>query len=100
MKELKKTIEGRGDTKGFVYNQIDKNDFGYIYSASVDGEIIGYEVFKRKIYKKSPPYVMEDSVGYPNSEAFGVWAWYFIEYETAKNMLKTIEKEHFSSKKR
>ena len=68
MKELKEYFSGRGQVKGYVFNQLQKNEHGYLYEVKGDGKP-HYEVFKRK------ENTMYDCISYPTNKAFGIWAW-------------------------
>ena len=75
MDKLEKVITGRGETKGRVFTQVKESSNGYIYM-----EASGYyEIFKKKIVHKfdwETRKTLEDTKeAYPNSAAFGVWAW-------------------------
>tara|TARA_R110000744_G_scaffold148351_2_gene261415 strand:- start:23444 stop:23722 length:279 start_codon:yes stop_codon:yes gene_type:complete len=67
MKELEKEFIGKGQVKGFLFTQIKKTEFGYIYKV-VDAGNLRYEVFKRKLN------VRFECISYPSNKAFGIWA--------------------------
>ena len=83
MKELKEYFTGRGEVKGYIFNQIKKNELGYIYE--VKGHNIHYEVFKKKIN------TLYDCVSYPTSKAFGKWAWSVGSFERANEILNSFK---------
>lgn len=68
MKELKEYFSGRGQVKGYVFNQLKRTKHAYLYEVKGDGTP-HYEIFKRK------ENTMYDVVSYPTNKAFGVWAW-------------------------
>lgn len=83
MTELKEYFSGRGQVKGYVFNQIKKSKHAYIYE--VKGEIkIHYEVFKRMENE------MYDCVSYPTDKGFGVWAWTCMDLESANKRFEEI----------
>ncbi|MFK8059098.1 MAG: hypothetical protein AB8B78_03310 [Polaribacter sp.] len=86
MKELKEYFSGRGQVKGYVFNQISKNNYGFIYE--VKGiDTIHYEVFKRK------ENTMYDCISYPTNKAFGLWAWTCDNLERANEILESFKIE-------
>lgn len=68
MKELKEYFSGRGQVKGYVFNQIKRTELAYLYEVKGEGKP-HYEIFKRK------ENTMYDVVSYPTNKAFGIWAW-------------------------
>ena len=85
MKELKEYFSGRGQVKGYVFNQIRKTDWGFIYEVK-GSDISHYEVFKRK------ENTMYDCVSYPTDKAFGLWAWTCDSVDRASEILETFKK--------
>jgi hypothetical protein len=83
MKELKEYFTGKGQVKGYIFNQISKTKFAYLYEVKKD-DLIHYEVFKRR---KNTLY---DCISYPSDKAFGIWAWTLMDLESAKSKLKEI----------
>lgn len=84
MKELKEYFVGRGEVKEFIFNQIEKSEFGYIYEVNT-GTKKYYEVFKRKEND------LYNCISYPNSKSFGIWAWTFGNLEKAKIKFNDLE---------
>lgn len=84
MRELKEYFVGKGEVKGFIFNQIKKTDYGFIYEIN-SGDKIYYEVFKRI------ENTMYNCISYPTSKAFGLWAWTIESLEKAQEKLKEIE---------
>lgn len=88
MKELSKTIVGRGEVKGYVFTQIENNGLGYIYEKRcIETNKISYEVFKRKENKYF------DCISYPSSKSFGVWAWDVQNLPYAIEVLATFKEK-------
>ena len=85
MKELKEYFSGRGQVKGYVFNQIRKTEWGFIYEVK-GKDTIHYEVFKRK------ENTMYDCVSYPTDKAFGLWAWTCDSVDRASEILETFKK--------
>ena len=84
MKELKEYFSGRGQVKGYVFNQIRKTEWGFIYEVK-GNDVVHYEVFKRR------ENTMYDCISYPTDKAFGLWAWTCMSLEKAEIKLKEIE---------
>lgn len=83
MKELKEYFSGKGQVKGYVFNQIKRTELAYLYE--VRGETsIHYEIFKRRVN------TMYDVVSYPRDKAFGVWAWTTNSMEKANDIFDRI----------
>ena len=71
-KPLPKTFDGRGQVKGYRFEQIDINRFACIYRViHIETGSVHYEVFKRKTNTRFVPPVES----YPTDKAFGIWAW-------------------------
>jgi len=83
MKELKEYFTGRGQVKGFIFNQISKTKHAYLYEVKENNQI-HYEVFKRK------ENTMYDCISYPTDKAFGIWAWTFMDLDSANKKLIEI----------
>ena len=83
MKELKEYFSGRGQVKGYVFNQISQTKHGFVYEVRGDNTI-HYEVFKRTIN------TMYDCVSYPSDKAFGVWAWTCLTLERANEKFNEL----------
>ncbi len=84
MKELQKQFSGKGQVKGYDFNQITASPFGYIYAkTSLEGGKT-FEVFKRL---ENAYY---DCVSYPTNKAFGIWAWEVGTIERANEILEEI----------
>ena len=85
VKELSTYFVGRGEVKGIEFTQIHKTDYAYMYECVNNGQI-HYEVFKRKENKHF------NTVSYPSSKAFGLWAWTFANILDAQAKLELINK--------
>ncbi len=88
LNELPLRFIGRGEVRGFEFEQIVKNDWGYVYKVRQPGLQEYYEVFKR----------IENSrfnrVSYPGSNSFGISAWTCKSQEDAMIRFNTtIHKE-------
>ena len=82
---LKRQFNGKGEVKGFRFNQLARNDFAVIYEKRyLSTCIISYEVFELKINTRF------NSESYPTSKAFGVWAWEVATLEKALQRMKDI----------
>jgi hypothetical protein len=80
MKELKEYFTGRGQVKGYIFNQIKRTEYAYLYEVKENGRI-HYEVFKRK------ENTLYDCISYPTDKAFGIWAWTLMDIESAHDKL-------------
>lgn len=85
MKELPKYLKGRGEVRGFTFEQIHCSDRGYIYKVTDDQKgYVHYEVFCRhenSLYK---------CISYPGSKSFGIWAWCTPSLERARVILSQL----------
>ena len=77
LKELEKDFIGIGEVKGDKFEQVKSSKFGYIYRRIFKDGGECYEVFKRKINNQF------NTISYPKSKSFGVWAWCCSSYESA-----------------
>lgn len=67
---------GKGEVKGYEFRLLSKTDKAFIYEVSSSGTK-HYEVFKYRINKRF------SCISYPNSKAFGIWAWTKENLESA-----------------
>ena len=86
LRELPVEFVGVGEVRGFVFRQVSRTMFGYVYEVRVPGkEGSHYEVFRR----------MENArfgcVSYPKSKSFGAWAWCCDSLAKARERLKAFE---------
>ena len=83
LKELEISFDGRGEVKGYKFEQIMKSDKAYIYKKNLE-DITTYEVFKRM------ENVQFGCVSYPGSKSFGLWAWEYYHYDLALLCFKKL----------
>ena len=83
IKELKKEFIGVGEVRGFLFRQIKRTNYGFIYEVAA-GNGKHYEVFKRRINKQF------FNVSYPRSKSFGLWAWTTSSLDKANEILIQI----------
>ncbi|MDX5585951.1 MAG: hypothetical protein QNK20_13745 [Aureibaculum sp.] len=76
MKQLKVEFHGRGEIKGYLFTQIRQTDKAFLYEVSSGGSK-HYEVFLKRINRRFA------CISYPTSNAFGLWAWTFMDLESA-----------------
>lgn len=84
MKELQSEFIGRGEVKGMKFTLLNANPRAFIYKVESNYPNLHYEVFCRKENK------YWDCVRYPNSRAFGVWAWSFYTLERAEKKFHSL----------
>ena len=90
IKDLLSKIKGKGEVRGYVFEQIQKGINGYIYKATnTEKKINNYEVFVRRYNKRF------NNICYPSSKAFGIWAWTFHDLEKAITKFNLINKENY-----
>lgn len=77
LKELPLEFVGTGEVKGDKFEQIKISEFGYIYKRIFNDGGECYEVFKRRINGQF------NTISYPKSKSFGVWAWCCDSYDRA-----------------
>jgi hypothetical protein len=87
---------GIGEVAEFEFSLFSSTEYAYCYKVVGDGGNVHYEVFERKntpicldfenrIYSES-----EFKETYPKSNAFGSWAWTFVNPELAMSALVKI----------
>ena len=100
MRELEIKFIGRGEVKGFLFTQVLRCGWGYIYRVdsigyNQEGSEIQlkpyYEVFKHKINKRF------DTVSYPSANQFGLSAW---SASTLQQAIEIYFKRVFTKKSR
>lgn len=85
LKELETKFEGKGEVRGFTFEQIQKSKKAYLYKiTNVFGQT-HWEVFRRKINKQF------NCVSYPRAKSFGDWAWCFTDFQMAINKFEEIK---------
>lgn len=83
MKQLKEKFKGRGEVKGFIFTQIKKSEYAYLYEVK-EGDFLRYEIFKHVENKHF------NCVSYPSSKAFGSWAWTTDSIERAFDIFNDL----------
>lgn len=83
MKPLQKQFQGKGEVKGYLFNQIRQTDRAYVYEVSF-GNSKHYEVFKKVVNKRF------SCISYPTSKAFGIWSWIKMSLEKAEEKLDDL----------
>lgn len=97
MDKLEEKFIGIGEVRGFLFEQLDKNEYTYLYRVSSKDEDTGsiklwYEVFERRHSKEldtvldGQPIHFEEKESYPKSNSFGVWAWTSGDLDRAKEI--------------
>ena len=84
MQELQTHFAGRGETKGFLFTQLEKTEKGYIYLVTDASGKKWYEVFNRKENTQF------GCISYPTAKAFGLWAWTLLTREASENKLNSF----------
>lgn len=84
MKELELTFEGRGEVKGYVFNQLKTSINGFLYELKDHEGNVHYEVFRRKENKQF------NCISYPKSNSFGIWAWCTKDYKKAISIFNDL----------
>lgn len=85
MKPLPIQFKGRGEMKGYIFTQLEATDLAYFYMVE-DGIRVHYEVFNKRINHRF------DTVSYPTSKAFGIWAWCYSNSDSYLAFEKAIKK--------
>jgi hypothetical protein len=86
MKELEKTFIGRGEVKGFKFEQLFANLQAFVYKVD-NGSRTYYEVFLRKENTQF------GTISYPSSKAFGLWAWWYGNLDKAMAKFNQLSNE-------
>ena len=100
MQKLEKTFYGKGEVGGITFTQIRETENGYIYKRS-DGL---FEVFEKRTQNEGTRNIggaevhFESKELYPNSNAFGIWAWECNTLESAEIRLMGMQKHERSHK--
>lgn len=88
MRDLELQFEGRGEVKQYSFLQVKSSDAGYIYKLSCkETGRSHYEVFKKKINEQY------NTVSYPRSKSFGIWAWCCTDFHKALSRYSKIKLE-------
>ena len=83
MKELPIHFNGKGQVREYIFTQISKTDWGFIYEVEHGGHR-HYEVFKKRLNHRF------GTVSYPRDKGFGVWAWTCMSLDDAEKRLEEI----------
>jgi hypothetical protein len=82
MKELSDEFIGKGEVKGFSFKLVKRTEHAYMYQVNRHGQ--HYEVFERRENTRF------DTVTYPSSKAFGIWAFCMASFERAELKLSEL----------
>lgn len=99
MKELEIEFQGTGEVSNFTFKQIASSTRGYVYELTDENKNRHYESFERKEQQKSDTLIkgkkvsFEEKVIYPNSNSFGVWAFCYMNIESAMKRFEQISSE-------
>ena len=86
MKELQREFVGTGEVKGDKFSQVKQSEFAYIYRRIFNDGGECYEVFRRRENKQF------NTVSYPKSKSFGIWAWCCSSLERAEKKFEEVNK--------
>ena len=84
VKELPLKFEGRGEVKGYSFQQVKCNEFAYIYEVLATNGSKWYEVFTMRVND------LYGNVSYPGSRQFGITAWTCKTLEKAEKRYQVI----------
>ena len=76
MRELSREFIGKGQVRGFLFTQIKKNEYCYIYKVEDNGRI-WYEIFEHRENKRF------NCISYPRNKSFSIWAFTYLSLERA-----------------
>jgi hypothetical protein len=80
---------GKGEVRGFIFNQVARGQKSCLYEVTTEG-ITHYEVFKLKVWEA--PGSRDLYEAYPKANSFGVWAWTFRNKKEAITKFRSLEK--------
>jgi len=84
-KQLANEFQGVGEVKGKLFKQLKKTPYAYLYQVGCsDGHPIYYEVFRKRVNTRF------NTVTYPTSKGFGIYAWTCMSYDAAIAKFKEI----------
>jgi len=104
MKELPKEFFGIGEARGDSFKQINESPFAFIYERANE-YFTAYEVFIRKETKDAVAIMdgievnFEAKVRYPKAEDFGVWAWYYTDYNKSVSKFNELNTKLLDDKR-
>ena len=84
IKQLQTTFIGKGQVKGFIFTQLKKSKYGYLYEVKTPYST-HYEVFKHKVN------IQFNCISYPSDKSFGFWAWCCPTLERAIEKFEELE---------
>lgn len=93
IKRLPTEFIGKGEMKGFHFNQLERGQKCCLYQVRTDYKTIHYEVFIIKTFKV--PITKELYEAYPKANSFGIWAWSINDYNKAVKKFNKIESNEF-----
>ena len=76
---------GRGEVRGFHFQQTAKSKYGYLYRVTLPEGPIHYEMFRRTENKRF------GCVSYPSSNRFGLIAWTFRTFQEAEAKFNSMK---------
>lgn len=87
IRELPEEFPGKGETKGDYFTQILKGKYAYLYERLSESGTKSYEVFKKNINTQF------NTISYPRSKSFGLWAWQIRSLKKAIEKFKNLNDE-------
>ena len=84
MRPLELKFEGKGEVRGYTFEQLMKSETAYLYQLTDLSGNKHYEVFK---HKENTQF---NVVSYPKSAAFGIWAWCIKELDRATEKFNSL----------
>ena len=76
VKQLPQQFAGKGEVSGYYFKQLKCSNKAFIYEIHSTNSL-QYEVFVNKYYKKY------NCLAYPKAKSFGLWAWTYLDYNSA-----------------
>lgn len=89
-----KTLSNKLCKNSCTYTKVSDGKRSFLYEQRGTGDrIIGYEVFLKRIKPEREVFgkTLPETVVFPNSEAFGKWAWSFYSYSKALIKFNLLE---------
>lgn len=79
--------------QGFDYEQIERNALTAIYSQSLDGSVVAYEVIRVTVVKESECFgkLMPEREVLPGAELWGIRGWTYWDLEKARGRARELE---------
>ncbi len=84
--------------QGFDYEQIERNALTAIYSQSLDGSVVAYEVIRIAVVKEGEMFgkLMPEREVLPGAELWGIRGWTYWRYEDAVKRARELEERIMS----